>query len=165
MALFVFGINGQYYSASRKKPKLHQHEFIQFLTHFDLLAPAQIEKARARISDVRRRNEALAQIEGGGARECPRCGSGKRLRWDKMRTNVQRYRCGSCKKTFTGRNGTRIAHIHRPGLFFDRSGSGCTTDEAYDPKKDEPDWNPEKNTQQVKSQRPKRVDVFADIHS
>lgn len=32
---------------------------------------------------------------------------------------MQRYRCGSCKKTFSGRTGTRIARIHRPGLFFD----------------------------------------------
>lgn len=98
---------------------MHQHQFTQFLKHFDLLDPAQIEEARARISNVRRRKEALAQIEGCGARECPHCGSGKRQKWGKTRTNVQRYRCGSCKKTFSGRTGTRIARIHRPGLFFD----------------------------------------------
>lgn len=53
---------------------MHQHQFSQFLKHFDLLGTAQIEEARARI----RIKEALAQIEGCGARECPQCGSGKR---------------------------------------------------------------------------------------
>lgn len=98
---------------------MHHHEFTQFLKHFDLLDPAQIEEARARISDARRRKEALAQFEGSGARECPHCGCGKRQKWGKTPTNVQRYRCGNCRRTFTGRTGTRIARIHRPGLFFD----------------------------------------------
>ncbi|WP_438271085.1 transposase [Shimia thalassica] len=84
-----------------------------------MLDPAQVEEARARIFSVRRRKEALAQIEGNGARECPHCGCAKRQKWGKTRTNVQRYRCGSCKRTFTGRSGTRIARIHRLGLFFD----------------------------------------------
>jgi transposase-like protein len=88
---------------------MHQHHFTQFLKHFDLLDPAQIEEARARISNVRRRKEALAQVEGGDARECPHCGSGKRQKWGKTRTSVQRYRFGRRKKTFSGRTGTRIA--------------------------------------------------------
>lgn len=98
---------------------MYQHDFRQFLNHFELLDPAQIEETRARIDDVRRRTEALAQIEGNGARNCPHCGNVHRQKWGKTRTNVQRYRCAGCKKTFTGRTGTRIARIHRPELFFD----------------------------------------------
>lgn len=35
-----------------------------------------------------------------------------------MRTNVQRYRCSGCKKTYSGRTGSAIGRIHRPDLFL-----------------------------------------------
>ena len=41
---------------------MHQHQFTQFLKHFDLLDTAQIEEARARIASVRRKKDALAQF-------------------------------------------------------------------------------------------------------
>lgn len=102
-----------------KGSKKHQYHFTQFLKRFVVLHVTQIEEVRARISNVRRRKETLAQIENGGACECPHCGSGKRQKWGRTRTSVQRYRCGGCKKTFNGRTGTRIARTHRPWRFSD----------------------------------------------
>ncbi|WP_152610652.1 IS1595 family transposase [Ruegeria sp. ANG-R] len=36
----------------------------------------------------------------------------------RTRTKVQRYRCHSCQKTYSGRTGSTIGRLHRPDLFM-----------------------------------------------
>ncbi len=36
----------------------------------------------------------------------------------RTRTNVQRYRCTGCQKTYSGRTGSAIGRIRRPDLFM-----------------------------------------------
>ena len=100
---------------------MQAHDFRQFLDQFNELSPAQIEDARTRIRDVRRKIEALAEIESRTDREhkCPHCGHSRRQKWGRTRTNVQRYRCQGCQKTFCGRTTSSIRHIHRPDLFLE----------------------------------------------
>lgn len=100
---------------------MQAHDFRQFLDRFNDLNPAQIEDARTRIWDVRRKTEALAEIESRTEREhkCPHCGNDRRQKWGRTRTKVQRYRCLGCQKTFCGRTTSTIRHIHRPDLFLE----------------------------------------------
>lgn len=84
------------------------------------LPPAQIAKAEAALATARRRAEAVVEIDGAGEeRACPHCGSCHRSRWVTTRTGAQRWRCKACDRTWTGRTGTPLAHIHRPGLFIE----------------------------------------------
>lgn len=41
------------------------------------------------------------------------------LEWGRTRTNLQRYRCRACLRTFTARTGSRIERLHRPDLFLE----------------------------------------------
>jgi transposase-like protein len=98
---------------------LHQ-SFCRFLENVDKLNPAHIETAQTKIRDVRRRTEAISEIEARANEEaqCPACGDEQRQKWGRTRTKVQGYRCGGCQKTYTGRTGSAIGRIHRLDLFM-----------------------------------------------
>ena len=100
---------------------LQQHVFRRLLKDLESLNPRQIEDARSKIRDVRRRTEALAEIEARTERErnCSFCGHHKRQKWGRTKTGIQRFRCSNCRKTQTGRTGSTIARVHRPDLFLD----------------------------------------------
>ncbi len=55
-------------------PLLH-HDFRRFLDAHDELNPAQIEDARTKIRDLRRKTEAISEIEArtNEDHECPFC--------------------------------------------------------------------------------------------
>jgi transposase-like protein len=96
------------------------HDFPRFIDALDELNPAQIKDAQTKIRDLRRKTEAISEIEAGTNREhkCPFCGDDQRQKWGRTRTKVQRYRCSGCKKTYSGRTGSAIGRIHRPDLFM-----------------------------------------------
>lgn len=84
------------------------------------LYPAQISKAEAALATARRRAEAVVEIDAvGEQRACPHCGGRHRSRWGTTRAGAQRWRCGSCARTWTGPTGTPVANVHRPGLFIE----------------------------------------------
>lgn len=90
------------------------------LTVIANLPPAQIAKVELAIATARRRAEAVVEIDAvGQGRACPNCRGGHRSRWGTTRTGSQRWRCGDCDRTWTGRTGTPIAGVHRPGLFIE----------------------------------------------
>ncbi len=97
------------------------HDFRRFLDAIGKLNPAQIEDARTKISDLRRKSGAISEIEGRTYREhkCPFYGDPRRQKWGRTRTRVQRYRCCGCQKTYAGRTGSAIGRIHRPDLFME----------------------------------------------
>ena len=68
----------------------------------------------------RRKTEAISEIEARTNQDhkCPFCGYGRRQKWGRTRTKVQRYRCNGCQKTYSGRTGSAIGRIHRPDLFM-----------------------------------------------
>jgi transposase-like protein len=100
-------------------PLLH-HNFRRFCDILDELNPAQIEDAQTMIRDLRRKTEAISEIEARANQEakCPSCGDERRQKWGRTRTKIQRYRCSGCRKTYTGRSGSVIGRIHRPDLFM-----------------------------------------------
>lgn len=96
------------------------YEFRRFLDALEELSPAQIEDAQTKIQDLRRKTEAISEIEARSnlGQECPFCGNEKRQKWGHTRTKVQRYRCSGCLRTYSGRTGSAIGRIHRPDLFM-----------------------------------------------
>lgn len=96
------------------------HDFRRFLDALDRLNPAQIEDAQTKIRDLRRKTEAISEIEARTNQEhkCPFCGDERRQKWGRTRTKIQRYRCSSCTKTYSGRTGSALGRIHRPDLFM-----------------------------------------------
>ncbi|SPJ25909.1 hypothetical protein PAA8504_03761 [Palleronia abyssalis] len=97
------------------------HDFRRLLDALDNLNPAQIEDAQTKIRDLRRKTEAISEIEARTNREhkCPFCCDERRQKWGRTRTRVQRYRCSGCEKTYSGRTGSTIGRIHRPDLFME----------------------------------------------
>lgn len=98
---------------------LHQ-DYRRFLEALSELSPAQIEDAQTKIRDLRRKTEAISEIEARTNREhkCPFCDDDRRQKWGHTRIKVQRYRCTGCRKTYSGRTGSVIGRIHRPDLFM-----------------------------------------------
>lgn len=99
---------------------MRHHDFRRLLDALDHLNPAQVEDAQTKIRDLRRRSEAISEIEARTYQDhkCPFCGDDRRQKWGRTRTKVQRYRCGGCRKTYSGRTGSVIGRIHRPDLFM-----------------------------------------------
>lgn len=93
------------------------HDFRRFL---DKLNPAQIEDAQTKIRDLRRKTEAISEFEARTIQKykCPSCGDNRRQKWGRTRTNIQRYRCNGCMKTYSGRTASAIGRVHRPDLFM-----------------------------------------------
>lgn len=100
---------------------MQAHDFRRFLGCFEELSPAQIKEAKRRIHDVSRRVEAISEIEARDEdrSKCPHCHQEGRQKWGRTRTNLQRYRCTACRRTFTARTGSRIEGLHRPDLFLE----------------------------------------------
>lgn len=99
---------------------MRHHDFRRILDALKDLSPAQIEDAQNRIQDLRRKTEAVSEIEArtSGECKCPFCGDDRRQKWGRTRTKIQRYRCKGCKKTYSGRTGSALGRIHRPDLFM-----------------------------------------------
>lgn len=95
-------------------------DFRKFMTCLDDLTPGQVQDASRRITEVKRKTEAIIAIEAQAQAKgrCPHCHHQECQKWGRTRTNIQRYRCRGCDRTFTGRTGSSIAHIHRPDLFL-----------------------------------------------
>lgn len=84
------------------------------------LSPAQIGKAEAALATARRRAEAVVEIDQVGEEQaCPHCCCTARSSWGTTRTGARRWRCKGCSRTWTGRTGTPLARVHRPGLFIE----------------------------------------------
>ena len=97
------------------------HDFRKLIKRLGDLNPAQVQDAEARITELRRRTEAITEIESRGraSGRCPHCQCSDREKWGRTRTNIQRYRCLGCGRTFTGRTGSEIQNLHRPDLFLE----------------------------------------------
>jgi transposase-like protein len=77
-------------------------------------------KAEAVLAAARRRAETVVEIDTLGlGRGCPHCGIGKRTSRGATRAGAQRWRCKDGERTRTGRTGSPLSRIHRPGLFIE----------------------------------------------
>lgn len=49
--------------------------------------------------------------------ECPHCHSKKYTKWGKYKTKI-RYKCNSCKRTFTATTGTALHYLKKPNVYL-----------------------------------------------
>ena len=92
-------------------------ELIQLVSN---LPPDRISEVEAALGDARRRSEAVAEVDGvAQVRLCPHCSSDENSRWGTTRTGMHRWRCKGCERTWTGRTGTPMARVHKPGIMLD----------------------------------------------
>ena len=99
---------------------MRHHDFRRLLDALGDMNPAQIENAQMMVMNLRRKTEAISEIEARASqvKPCPSCGIEHRQKWGRTRTGIQRYRCRGCGKTFSGRSASIIGRIHRPDLFM-----------------------------------------------
>lgn len=84
-----------------KLPKLERDRFIQ-----EILS---IEEEETNVSNAQRlRRETLDNKQGS----CPHCGHNKYVKFG-FKSNSQRYKCKSCKRSFTEYTGTWMAGLHK----------------------------------------------------
>ena len=82
--------------------------FSQLLQHLKTLTPLQKE----RVEDELHHTDAIdsLSIAISNPETCPHCSSKHYQKWG-IRSNLQRYRCNSCHKTFNALSGTPLARL------------------------------------------------------
>jgi len=90
--------------------------FSQLLQHLKSLTPLQKEK----IEDVLHHTDAMdgLSIAINNPETCPHCSSIHYQKWG-IRSNLQRYRCNSCNKTFNALSGTPLARLRHKDKWID----------------------------------------------
>jgi transposase-like protein len=111
---FVFSHLANIPQKTIEEMPMRHHDFLRFLDRISYLSPAQIAVAGTAFQDVRRRTEALTKIEARAEQEhkCPFCDCEARQKWGTTKTNVQRYRCSGCLKTYSGRTTWIIRYLN-----------------------------------------------------
>lgn len=72
--------------------------------------PRQVPQKQEGLNMENLRDLANKRVKDLG--ECPHCGNAGFARWGRTGTGEQRYRCGGCRKTFTGLTGTPLSQVH-----------------------------------------------------
>jgi transposase-like protein len=57
---------------------------------------------------------ALEKLDNGRISACPHCRESAVLRWGKARSDVQRWLCRACERTFSATTGSLLAGVHAP---------------------------------------------------
>ena len=93
--------------------------FGRFSARIDGLSVGQIRQLRAKLRELDARIEVRARIDrrGEALTRCLHCGSGGLQRWGETRTGLRRFRCKTCRRTFSSATGTEVARLRRPEKF------------------------------------------------
>jgi transposase-like protein len=75
--------------------------------------PAPLADAAAAFCDAAR--AMLQALDCHRPTQCPACGESALQRWGKGRSEVQRWRCRGCERSFATTTGTLLAGLHAPG--------------------------------------------------
>jgi len=91
---------------------MKSNKFQCYLDQVDTLTMKQRASLKQRLGKLTDQEEVLSQIDKrmGDDLECRYCQSHHIQRWG-VANNIQRYRCSSCGKTFTGLTGTPLARL------------------------------------------------------
>ena len=90
--------------------------FSQLLQHLKSLTPLQKE----RVKDVLHHTDTIDTLSKSidEPKTCPYCSSNHYQKWG-IRSNLQRYHCNSCNKTFNALSGTPLAHLRHKDKWID----------------------------------------------
>ena len=93
-------------------------EFKAWLEEIDHLTNGQRVRLREKLKEVERSVLVVEPTEQGSVKDmvCPRCASTQIYRWGRC-SNLPRYMCGNCKRTFNALTNTPLAGLpHRDKL-------------------------------------------------
>lgn len=99
------------------KPKI----FKEILNSMDKLNSDQFRRLQEFIDEIRMKKRVSALLETEYTEiKCPNCASESKLRWGK-RSDLQRYRCKSCGRTYNSLSSSPLARLRRKGHWVDYS--------------------------------------------
>jgi transposase-like protein len=95
-------------------------EFKVWMKSFDRMSRSQRDKLRGRLQREASIDEVTTLIEQSLNDEpaCPHCISAKLYRWGKV-SELQRYRCRQCKRTFNALTNTPLARLRHKDKWLD----------------------------------------------
>jgi transposase-like protein len=94
-------------------------EFKSWIEAFDRLSNGQRNKLREKLEEAVNGDKGLDLTERSTTNEltCPHCGDTKIYRWGRS-CNLPRYRCLSCKRTFSQLTNTPLAGLPHKGMLI-----------------------------------------------
>jgi len=102
---------------------MRKRDFERVMRTLGRLSPGQLRHATQRLADMDQASEALRlvnrRIEANPT--CPHCGHLGPCSWGRTRSNVQRYRCAGCQRTFTALTGTAFARVHHKSKLLENA--------------------------------------------
>lgn len=95
-------------------------EFKAWVESIERLSRDQRDKLRKRLEGKENADETIALIESnqGSKPVCPHCQGTGLYRWGKV-SNLQRYRCRQCNRTFNALTGTPLARLRYKDKWFE----------------------------------------------
>lgn len=116
---------------------MRRRDFQQLVDSLSTLSPHQLRQLNESVGELAQQNEVrtlVAQhVQQDG--QCPHCAAKKFQRWGTTAAGEQRYRCGSCRKSFTGLTGTALNRVRHKGLLLEYAAcmkDGLSVREAAD---------------------------------
>jgi len=95
---------------------MHNKTFSKLLDQLKKLTPSQKEKLQSTLHHADAEEKVSIIIET--VESCPHCNSKSHQKWG-VRSNVQRYRCNKCHKTFNALTGTPLARLRHKEVWMD----------------------------------------------
>lgn len=117
---------------------MRRREFQQLVESLSTLSPHQLRQLNESVGELAQQNEVRTLVAEHVQREGqrPHCDAKKLQRWGTTVAGEQRYRCASCRKSFTGLTGTALNRVRHKGLLLDYAAcmkEGLSVREAADP--------------------------------
>lgn len=92
---------------------MKQQTFRKFLSAMESFNSRQLRQMEAELQKIKDQAKTANLLETSFENiTCPHCGSYEKWRWGK-RTQLQRYRCKSCKKTYNSLTSTPLARLNK----------------------------------------------------
>lgn len=112
---------------------MDKEEFKKWLRSINKLSHSQHRKLQDTLRQMYSRRQVSLELETPMEFvTCPHCKGKRIVRWGK-RTDMQRYKCKDCNRTFNCLTGTPLAYLHRKGHWLDYAQcvkEGCSVRKA-----------------------------------
>ncbi|MCT4637725.1 MAG: IS1595 family transposase [Bacteroidales bacterium] len=92
-------------------------KFIESINNLDTKSYSLLKEAIEKRDSIKFVSYLLNNDEIGSNKCCPYCDSRSYNRWG-IRSDLQRYKCKECGKTFNTLTGTPLAHLHKKGRWL-----------------------------------------------
>ena len=95
---------------------MHNKAFSKLLEQLKILTPSQKDKLQSTLHKSSESEKVSVVIDT--VKDCPYCSSKSFQKWG-VRSNLQRYRCNQCYKTFNALTGTPLSRLRHKEVWLD----------------------------------------------